>query len=126
MSGCCQVCIDWVFMFILCFASFSHHHSKNTQVLHFSPDPLQPHSYSPIYGRSTTFFVWNAIIIGLEHMVGGAKIFQLLKNNLPRIAVSLLVSLTALPMAHWFTFDYVKSDFFHDGQIGFPMIVLQH
>ena len=52
-------------------------------------------------------------------------IFQVLKNNLPPVIVSLLVTLTALPMAHWFTFDYVKDDFFHDGQIGFPMVKLQ-
>lgn len=105
--------------------SNSTHDVKKLSVLHFSDDSSQPHPYSPTYGQSTAFFVWNAIIIGLEHMIGGATIFQLIKNNLPRTAVSLLVSFTALPMAHWFTFDYVKSDFFRDGQIGFPMVVLQ-
>jgi hypothetical protein len=57
-------------------------------------------------------------------MIGGALVFQLLKKNLPPLIVSLLVTITALPIAHWFTFDYVKDDFFHDGQIGFPMVVL--
>lgn len=52
-------------------------------------------------------------------------VFQAIKSNLPPVVVSLLVTATALPVAHWFTFDYVKDDFFHDGQIGFPMIVLQ-
>lgn len=94
-------------------------------VLYLSDDPSNPNPHSPIYGQNTAFFVWNAIIIGLEHIIGGAVIFQLLRNNLPRIIVSLLVTLTALPMAHWFTYDYVKNDLFHDGQIGFPMVVLQ-
>jgi hypothetical protein len=69
--------------------------------------------------------VWNAIIIALEYSIGGAVVFQLMKNNLHPTVLSLFVSLTALPMAHWFTHDYVKSDFFHDGQIAFPMVILK-
>ena len=62
-------------------------------------------------------------MIGLEYAIGGAAIFQLFKKNLPVTLVSLLVASTALPMAHWFTNDYVRSDFFEDAQIGFPLIV---
>ena len=79
--------------------------------------------YVPGYGRNTLFFVWNAIIIGFEYAIGGAAIFQLFKKHLPLTVVSLLVASTALPMAHWFTNDYIRSDFFTDGQIGFPLIV---
>lgn len=82
-----------------------------------------PICYLPGYGRNSLFFVWNAIVIGLEYAIGGAAIFQLLKKHLPLTVVSLLVASTALPMTHWFTNDYVRSDFFTDIQMGYPMIV---
>ena len=79
--------------------------------------------YIPGYGRTTLFFVWNAIVIGLEYAIGGAAVFQGMKKRLPLTVVSLLVCSTALPTVHWFTNDYSQSDFFGDMQIGFPMIV---
>lgn len=82
-----------------------------------------PTCYIPGYGRNTLFFVWNAIVIGFEYAIGGAAIFQLFKKHLPLTLISLMVASTALPMTHWFTNDYVRSDFFNDGQIGFPLIV---
>eukprot|EP00579_Thalassiosira_antarctica_P000802 CAMPEP_0201868078 /NCGR_PEP_ID=MMETSP0902-20130614/2110_1 /ASSEMBLY_ACC=CAM_ASM_000551 /TAXON_ID=420261 /ORGANISM="Thalassiosira antarctica, Strain CCMP982" /LENGTH=444 /DNA_ID=CAMNT_0048393375 /DNA_START=123 /DNA_END=1457 /DNA_ORIENTATION=+ len=82
-----------------------------------------PICYLPTYGRNTLFFIWNAIVIGLEYAIGGAAIFQLFKKHLPLTLVSLLVASTTLPTAHWFTNDYVRSDFFKDAQIGFPLIV---
>eukprot|EP01082_Thalassiosira_pseudonana_P012475 g11148.t1 g11148 contig5:209700-211461(+) len=85
---------------------------------------IPPRCYRPGYGRNTLFFIWNAIIIGFEYAIGGAALFQLLKKHLPLILLSLLVSATALPFAHLFTNDYVRSDFFKDGQIGFPLAVI--
>ena len=75
------------------------------------------------YGRTSLFFVWNAILIGFEYAVGGAAIFQLFRKHLPLTVVSLMVTSTALPVAHWFTNDYVRSDYFNDAQAGFPFIV---
>jgi len=82
-----------------------------------------PYCYTPGYGRNSLFFVWNGILIGLEYVIGGAVIFQLCKKHLPVTAVSLLVASTALPMAHWFSNDYIRTDFFNDSQIGFPIVV---
>ncbi|KAL3810513.1 hypothetical protein ACHAXA_005655 [Cyclostephanos tholiformis] len=79
--------------------------------------------YYPGYGRNTLFFVWNALLIGLEYAIGGAAIFQIIRAHLPLMVVSLLVASTALPTAHWFTNDYVRSDFFNDTLIGFPAII---
>ena len=62
-------------------------------------------------------------MIGFEYAFAGAALFKLVKQNLPVTAVSLLVASTALPVTHWFTNDYVRTDFFKDGQIGFPLIV---
>ena len=66
---------------------------------------------------------WNAILIGFEYAIGGWAIFQLFREHLPVTVVSLMVASTALPTAHWFTNDYVRSDFFNDSQSGFPLIV---
>ncbi len=82
-----------------------------------------PSCYRPGFGRSTLFFIWNAIIIGMEYLIGGAAIFQMLKRHLPPVIVSILVSSLGLPMGHWFMNDYVRSDYFEDGQLGFPLIV---
>ena len=79
--------------------------------------------YVPSYGHNLVFFLINAIIIAAEHKVGGASIFQWIKVNLPIPLVSLLVVGTALPFAHLFTADYILSDYFVHGKIGFPMIV---
>lgn len=82
-----------------------------------------PSCFRPGYGRNTLFFVWNAALIGIEYAVSGAAVFKLLKTHLPLTVISLLVTCTALPVAHWFTNDYVRTDFFHDGQLGWPIII---
>jgi hypothetical protein len=84
---------------------------------------LPPTCFRPGYGRNTLFFVWNASLIGIEYAIGGAAVFKLLKKHLPPTIVSLLVASTALPVTHWFTNDYVRTDFFHDGQLGWPFII---
>ncbi len=86
-------------------------------------DCTPPSCFRPGYGRNTLFFVWNAMLIGLEYAIGSAAIFQMLKANLPTTVLSLLIASTGLPVAHWFTNDYVRTDFFNDGQIGWPMII---
>lgn len=89
----------------------------------FLPDGNdQTNEYTPVYGRSCLFFVWNATLIACEHAFGGMVIFGMMKKTLPVPLVSILVVLTALPATHLFVGDYVKSDFFENGQIGFPMI----
>lgn len=98
-------------------------HEWLLSVVYLPDNPSLPSPHSPTYGRNTLFFVWNALLIGMEQIIGGALIFQVMKKHLPPVVVSLLVSLAALPVAHWFTFDYVKDDFFRDGQIGFPLVV---
>jgi Membrane bound O-acyl transferase family len=82
-----------------------------------------PSCVRPGYGRNTLFFVYNALLIGLEYAIGGAIIFQLLKKHLPTTMLSLLIASTALPVAHWFTNDYLRLDFFHDGQLAWPIII---
>jgi hypothetical protein len=61
--------------------------------------------------------------IGMEYAIGGLIIFKYIHAHLPLTIVSLLVVASALPAAHWFMNDYIRSDFFQDMAIGFPIIV---
>jgi len=87
------------------------------------PSDQSKHYYVPTYGRNLVFFLINAFIIAAEHKFGGAPAFAWIKTNLPIPVVSLLVVSTALPFAHLFTADYILSDYFVHGKIGFPLIV---
>jgi len=68
------------------------------------------------------FFAWNGMIISAEYIIGKAYVFQLISEKCPKIVVSFLVVLTALPIAHWFTGDYIQSDFFECVHLGFFII----
>jgi len=74
------------------------------------------------YGKNTAFFLWNAGIIILEFLVGGASIFQWMKGTLPKPLISFFIVCTGLPVAHWFIHPYSKTGFFDDIIIGFPII----
>lgn len=62
-------------------------------------------------------------MIGFEYTLSGAAIFRSIQKHLPVTIVSLMVASTALPMVHWFTNDYARSDFFKDANTGFPLLV---
>lgn len=78
----------------------------------------------PNFGKQTAFFIWNAIIVTIEHFVWKAAIFQWIKNNMPKPVVATLVMFTAMPVAHWFLHFYTKNLVFEHGEIAFPMVVL--
>merc|ERR1719329_135592 len=77
----------------------------------------------PGYGNNTAFFLWNGGLVCLESLFGGLAIFSVLSKSLPRPLISLLVVMTALPVAHWFALDYAKINFVNHAQVGFPLIV---
>ena len=79
--------------------------------------------YQPSYGRNLLFFSINAIIMATEYFVGKWCVFRWISRTLPKPLVSILVVCTALPFAHLFTADYIKSDYFYHGQIGFPLLI---
>ncbi len=79
-------------------------------------------SFQPRLGINTLFFLWNAMIIMAEYLLGDAWIFKKLKSVLPRPILTILVISTAMPVAHWFTHPYSKSDFLVHGETVFPMI----
>ena len=73
-------------------------------------------------GKQTAFFIWNALVIILESVVGQAFIFKWISLTMPKIVVVGLVLCTALPVAHWFLHCYFKSDLFVHGELAFPLI----
>jgi len=77
---------------------------------------------SPAMGKNTAFMVWNAGIITIESLVGGAFVFQWMKRTLPKPLVTFLTLSTALPVAHWFIHPYSKTGFFDSAAVAFPMI----
>jgi len=80
----------------------------------------------PNFGKSLAFFIWNATVVTLEHLVGNASIFQWIKSNMPRLVVSALVLSTAMPIAHWFLHPYTKEAYFLEhGEFSVPIIGIQ-
>ena len=74
-------------------------------------------------GSNTAFFVWNAATMAAERILGGSKAMRTLSRSLPGWMVTFLIVMTSLPIAHWFGNPYIKSGFFFDYQIGFPLVV---
>lgn len=79
--------------------------------------------YEPYYGRHLAFFAWNGFVVLLEHALSPLPVFQWMKANLPKRVISALVLLTVIPISHWFTDEYIRSGFYSDYSMGFPLIL---
>lgn len=79
--------------------------------------------YQPNYGGTTVFFLWQALLIGLELTVGRSKLFQTISTIMPRPLKTAFIVGMGIPLAHFFLDPYVRSDFFRHGAPGLPMIV---
>jgi len=92
----------------------------------YNLDKCTPKScHDPIYGNTLAFFLWNGTLIVLEHTCSHLFVFQWAKRTLPIPIISMMVVSCALPVAHWMTYNYIASDFFQNGEFGFPMILRQ-
>jgi hypothetical protein len=79
--------------------------------------------YAPHYGRQSAFFLWNGGVVLLEYMLSPLPFFQRVKRTLPKPVITALVLLTVLPVSHWFTDEYIRSGFYSDYSMGFPLIL---
>lgn len=79
--------------------------------------------YEPAFGTQFIFFSWNAIILLVERALEGHAILQWMQQHLPKPIRTALVLLTVLPIAHLFTDEYIRSNFYNDAAWGFPIIV---
>lgn len=79
--------------------------------------------YTPNYGRHTQFFLWNGIVLLFERALETHRFVKWIKANIPGPLRTALVLMTVLPIAHFFTDEYIKSGFYSDASLGFPLIV---
>jgi hypothetical protein len=79
--------------------------------------------YRPTYGGSLIFFSWQSVLIAGEFIIGNTALVTSLSKHLPLPARSALIIALGIPLAHFFTEPYVRSNFFRHGQIGLPMIL---
>lgn len=77
----------------------------------------------PNFGKQTVFFIWNAIIVTLEHFIGKAFIFQWIYTTMPKPVVGILVLFTAMPVAHWFLHAYTKTSLLDHSSAAFPIVM---
>jgi len=78
---------------------------------------------TPDFGKQTAFFIWNAIIVTLEHFFGKAFIFQWIHNTMPKPVVGVLVVCTVMPITHWFLHPLTKNSLQEHSEFAFPMVV---
>lgn len=78
--------------------------------------------FTYVPGKSFAFFAWNGFIIILEYMVGSTVMFQWMKRTFPSPVKTALVILTALPLGHLFTGDWIESGYFSHYAMAVPII----
>jgi hypothetical protein len=78
--------------------------------------------YPPTHGKQLAFFVWNAMVVMLQHSIGHLFPFRWIGETFPAPLITALVLLTVLPITHLFLDDYVRGRFFHDLQPAFLIV----
>mmetsp|Transcript_6282 Transcript_6282/g.15842 ORF Transcript_6282/g.15842 Transcript_6282/m.15842 type:complete len:472 (-) Transcript_6282:1247-2662(-) len=80
--------------------------------------------YQPVYGNAIVFFLWQAALVGLEMVLGKTWLFRWCETNLPQFVKTPLIILLGIPVGHYFTEPYFRSNLFFDphGSPGLPMI----
>lgn len=73
--------------------------------------------------KNMIFFLWNGMIIYCEAKIGHWFIFQWMNRSLPSILITSLVILTALPLGHLFTGEYIAGGYFDHITVANPFIV---
>jgi hypothetical protein len=81
--------------------------------------------YPHTHGLAITFFLWNAMLVAIEMMIGArmGRWFADIAPYVPRPFITMAVISLGLPVGHWFIDSYMRSGFFKHGQFLFPMIL---
>ena len=83
-----------------------------------------PSVYTTVAFRQLAFFMWNGVVLGIEHFLRGNKLLAQASKIIPHGPLrSFLVVLTVLPLAHLFTQISVDIGFYNSFGRGFPKIV---
>jgi hypothetical protein len=89
-----------------------------------SHDSVHQYVPNPMFGKTMIFFGWNGNLLLFEHWVGREYWASLVKP-IPRIVVSLVVCLMALPVGHLFTGDFRSGGYFNSLVTVFPLITIE-
>ena len=100
-----------------------HEHALTLYQMKYLLYPEIASPYVPHYGRQLAFFLWNGFVVLLEHALSPLPLFQRMKAKLPKPIITALVLLTVVPISHWFTDEYIRSGFYSDCSMGFPLII---
>jgi hypothetical protein len=82
---------------------------------------FDPNARQPLVG-STAFMLWNALLIVVEYHVRDSKYMSRKMSTIPWPLKPGLVILLGLPVAHWLTDPYVRSDFFDHAALSLPIV----
>lgn len=81
-------------------------------------------AYTPAFGRTTGFFLWNGLFVILEYLIGGWRIFGMIKRVFPKPLITFMLVLCVLPIGHWFCDEYRNIGYFYALSSGFPLITI--
>ena len=78
----------------------------------------------PLYGLHLAFFLYNGVLILIEYALIGTILHKKVSEfSLPAPVLTAMVVGTALPIAHWFTEEYVKGHVYDGMKVGCPLVV---
>jgi hypothetical protein len=73
--------------------------------------------------KDTVFFMWCGLTMILSEPIGRLPPVQWMAKNLPRVVISTLVVMTALPFVHWFAGNLIVGGYFRQFSMGTFKIV---
>ena len=79
--------------------------------------------FDHIRGKATAFFVWCGLTMVLEESIASVPLVRWMSQKLPKVVVSTLVVMTALPFTHWFAGDWIVGGYFKHFSVGVFKIV---
>jgi len=98
-------------------------------MLKFTPTATQAmnatdkQNFYPTHGRTTIFFLWNAMLIILEKILARRTFFQSTTMRLPRPLITFLVVISTLPLANLMLYDLINGHVFEHHMMTVPLIV---
>uniref|UniRef100_A0A7S4QSP9 Wax synthase domain-containing protein n=1 Tax=Ditylum brightwellii TaxID=49249 RepID=A0A7S4QSP9_9STRA len=78
----------------------------------------------PHYGKNVIFFGWNGVLIVFEYLLSQFYFVRKIRTKLPNIIITAMVLITALPIGHLFTGDWVAAGYYEQIQMAFPMFII--
>lgn len=82
---------------------------------------IQYVNYKPVYGNQFCFFAWQGMLMILEYIFFNWSVTSGLNIYVPTI---IKIIVLALPISHWFTDEWSRSQLFSHYSVGLPLIAI--